>query len=140
MVNQYQKWATCYFGYFNIFFPVLSQPHFMRQLSEQTVDPLLLYAVCAIGAKYSENDQETSTFYYERCQCILNMSRDPITLSTVQALVILCWYSYLLGNMQTCCDLRHRLLQSANDLQLCRDPGSSLGIVDIEMRRRAFWV
>ncbi|KAI8332652.1 fungal-specific transcription factor domain-containing protein [Chlamydoabsidia padenii] len=139
-VSNYQKWISCYFGYFNVFFPVLAQAHFMRDFSQQQVDPLLCYAVCALGSKYSDGDQDVSRFFFERCQCILNAPRAPINLSTVQALVILCWYSYLLGNMQTCCELRQLLNQAVHDLQLHRDPGSSFGIVAIEMRRRAFWV
>ncbi|SAM06165.1 hypothetical protein [Absidia glauca] len=137
----YQRWTSCYFGYFNVFFPVLSQAHFMRDFSQQQADPLLCYAVCALGAKYSDDgQQDASRFLFERCQSILNASQAPATLSTVQALVILCWLSYLLANMQTCCELRRLLNQAVQDLQLHRDPGSSFGIVSIEMRRRAFWV
>ncbi|ORZ13572.1 fungal-specific transcription factor domain-domain-containing protein [Absidia repens] len=140
MINNYQRWISCYFGYFNVFFPVLSQPHFTRQISQQQADPLLIYAVCAIGSKYSDQGQEASHLLFERCQYILRIPRDTTTLSTVQALVILCWYAYLLGNMQLCCDFRQRLNLATNELQLNRDPGSSFGIVAIEMRRRAFWV
>ncbi|CAO3596530.1 unnamed protein product [Absidia cylindrospora] len=140
MINNYQRWISCYFGYFNVFFPVLSQPHFTRQISQQQVDPLLVYAVCAIGSKYSDHGQNATHLLFERCQYILRISRDTTTLSTVQALVILCWYAYLSGNMQLCCDFRQRLNQATNELQLHRDPGSSFGIVSIEMRRRAFWV
>ncbi|CAO3599823.1 unnamed protein product [Absidia cylindrospora] len=140
LANNYQKWTSCYFAHFNVFFPVLSQPHYMQQLSQQNVDPLLFYAVCTIGAKYSDGDQETSHFLFERCQHLLNMSHDSVTLCTVQALVILCWYANLLAKMQTCAELRQRLNQAVNGLQLFWDPGSSLGIVSVEMHRRAFWV
>ncbi|KAI8333438.1 fungal-specific transcription factor domain-containing protein [Chlamydoabsidia padenii] len=136
-----QKWISGYFTYFNNIFPVLSRPHFMLQWSHQHIDRLLLNAVYTIGSKYTDDHhQETSTYLFERCQCILNMSCDPPTLSTVQALVILCWYSYLMGNMQTCCVLRQRLNGAVQDLLLYQEPGPPLGIVDIEMHRRAFWV
>lgn len=87
--NNVYDWATYYFNYFNIFFPVLSKPHFMRQLSHrhhQNVDHLLLYAVSAIGSQYSNSDgnNEQSQFYFEKCMAILNTSLDTATLSTVQ--------------------------------------------------------
>ncbi|ORZ24614.1 hypothetical protein BCR42DRAFT_93378 [Absidia repens] len=140
LATDYLKWTSSYFAHFNVFFPVLSQPHYMQQLLQQNVDPLLFYAVCTIGAKYSDGDQETSQFLFERCQHVLNMSHDSATLCTMQALVILCWYAHLLAKMQTCTELRQRLNQAVNDLQLFWDHGSSLGIVSVEMYRRAFWV
>lgn len=57
----------------------------MRDFSQQQTDPLLCYAVCALGAKYSDDgQQDASRFLFERCQSILNASRAPTTLSTVQ--------------------------------------------------------
>ncbi|SAL99159.1 hypothetical protein [Absidia glauca] len=140
VIDGSHQWIDNYFTYFNILFPLLSRPHFTLALSQQKVEPLLLFAVYTLGSKYS--DQETSNFLFERWQCILNMSHDyPPTLSTVQALVMMCWYSYLMGNMQSCSVLRQRLNQAAiYDLHLYQDPGPLMKTVDGEMHRRTFWV
>ena len=52
----------------------------------------------------------------------------------------MCWYAYLSGDMQMCRTYLHKQVQLVKDLKLHRDPDLSLGIVTMELRRRAFWV
>ncbi|KAF7720559.1 hypothetical protein EC973_007493 [Apophysomyces ossiformis] len=56
------------------------------------------------------------------------------------ALVILSWYSYLIGDVKSTAVLRQQLVRCAEDLKLSQDPEPSLGIVRMEWYRRAYWV
>ncbi|KAI9322508.1 fungal-specific transcription factor domain-containing protein [Dichotomocladium elegans] len=132
-----------FFVHFNLFFPILSRQHYLYQLQHQpsNLNPLLRNAVLALGSRYTGSDIYAN-LYFERCQRILNATSSPdnVTLSTVQALAVMCWYCYLLGDMHDCRSLRHRLVSMIHDLALYRDPDTSFGIVEMELRRRAFWV
>ncbi|KAG0168538.1 hypothetical protein DFQ28_004761 [Apophysomyces sp. BC1034] len=77
--------------------------------------------------------------FFDRSHSILS-SHVPPSLPTAQALVILCWYSYLTGDMKTTTDLRRRLVLCVKELELSRDPEPTLGIVLMELHRRAYWV
>ncbi|KAI8369579.1 fungal-specific transcription factor domain-containing protein, partial [Radiomyces spectabilis] len=137
-------WADNFFAYFNLFFPILSRPHFMHQLvtQPQKMDPLLRNAVFAIGSHYTKHVHETdcvSRQFFNQCRSMLHLSSGKPTLSSLQALVIMCWYSYLQDDMQTCSELRLTLIACLRELNLGCDPGTSLDTVNVELRRRAFW-
>ncbi|KAG2225257.1 hypothetical protein INT45_001481 [Circinella minor] len=116
----------------------------------QQMDPLLRYAVLALGCRYAETQkshEDAGAQFFKQCQQILNttsLSHDNnnsnITLSKLQAVVIMCWYAYLSGDMQMCRTYLHKQVQLVKDLKLHRDPDLSLGIVTMELRRRVFWV
>ncbi|KAI9243911.1 fungal-specific transcription factor domain-containing protein [Phascolomyces articulosus] len=155
-LNNELKWAESFFAHFNLFFPLLSRQHFLYQLQHrpQEMNPLLRYAVLALGCRYAETqasheEKEAGAQFFKQChQQILNtttttMSHDNnsnITLSKLQAVVIMCWYAYLSGDMQMCRTYLYHQVQLVKDLKLHRDPDLSLGIVTMELRRRAFWV
>lgn len=52
----------------------------------------------------------------------------------------MCWHAYMIGDMHDCQVYRGCLAHLVNDLKLYRDPDFGLGIVEMELRRRAFWV
>ncbi|ORX54559.1 hypothetical protein DM01DRAFT_1038014 [Hesseltinella vesiculosa] len=118
----------------------------MQQWHRQLVDPLLCHAVAALGARCcptSGPDANPSKPFFDHCLFLLEQPgpRDHASsLSTVQALLLLCWYTHLCGQMQTCAHLRQKLLQANDQLGLHRDPDSSAGLVCMEMHRRAYWI
>ncbi|KAI7852035.1 fungal-specific transcription factor domain-containing protein [Circinella umbellata] len=151
-LNNELEWAESFFAHFNLFFPILSRQHFLYQLQHrpQEMDPLLRYAVLALGCRYAETQkshEDAGAQFFKQCQQILNtisLSHDNnnsnITLSKLQAVVIMCWYAYLSGDMQMCRTYLHKQVQMVKELKLHRDPDLSLGIVTMELRRRVFWV
>ncbi|KAI8072264.1 hypothetical protein BC940DRAFT_137714 [Gongronella butleri] len=118
----------------------------MQQWHTQKVDALLCYAVAAMGARcinHDNNDEPHDQMYFDQCQWLLEqgVARDHASqLSSVQALVLLCWYAHLRGQMQACASMRHRLGQACDKLGLDRDPEPSVGLVCMEMHRRAYWM
>ncbi|KAI9495060.1 fungal-specific transcription factor domain-containing protein [Zychaea mexicana] len=148
-LNNELEWAESFFAHFNLFFPILSRQHFLHQLQHrpQEMDPLLRCAVLALGCRYAETQshEDAGAQFFKQCQQQISnttaLSHDNnSTLSTLQAVVIMCWYAYLSGDMQTCRTYLHKQVQLVKDLKLHRDPDLSLGIVTMELRRRAFWV
>ena len=73
--------AESFFSHFNLFFPILSRQHFLHQLQHrpQEMDPLLRYAVLALGCRYATQSHEVSAHFFKRSQQVLNASRDSIT-------------------------------------------------------------
>ncbi|KAG0169946.1 hypothetical protein DFQ30_003051 [Apophysomyces sp. BC1015] len=55
------------------------------------------------------------------------------------ALAILCWYAFLVGDMQNSCLLQQQLVHSIHQLNLGSDPQPSIGILQMEIHRRTFW-
>ncbi|KAL0092260.1 hypothetical protein J3Q64DRAFT_1609589, partial [Phycomyces blakesleeanus] len=135
------QWAQDYFSHFNLFFPILSRPHFMHQLthSPHSLDPLLKKAVDVFGLYYAEPQNfQSSLDAFEECKLLLNVKRD--SLSTIQGLLLMCWYAYLTGHHQTSTNLRRQLMSLVKELELYHDPDPCVGLLESEMLRRAFWV
>ncbi|KAG0190566.1 hypothetical protein DFQ28_001898 [Apophysomyces sp. BC1034] len=135
-------WVDNFFGHFNTLFPILSRPHFIHDWAHdpKTIDPLLLLSMYTIGCHYADNkNREDSQYLFKRCQHILNTSFDSPTLPTIQALAILCWYAFLVGDMQNSCLLQQQLVHSIHQLNLGSDPQPSIGILQMEIHRRTFW-
>ncbi|KAI8876154.1 hypothetical protein K501DRAFT_262641 [Backusella circina FSU 941] len=138
--EQSDLWIHQFFLHFNLLFPVLSRPYFDCQLQQQDqLDPLVKYAVYAIGCRYADSTESTDRLLFDHCEYLLNTSQDPPTLATVQALIIMCWYTYLTADMHKCYSLFHRLESSIHFLGLGYE-SDQFDITQAEMRRRAFWV
>ena len=78
-------WANNVFEYFNIFFPILSRQHFLFQLIHQkrSMNPLLRYAVYALGCRYNNPEDRTAQLWFEKA-CSLVDHEINVSLSTVQ--------------------------------------------------------
>ncbi|KAG1046853.1 hypothetical protein G6F43_010679 [Rhizopus delemar] len=123
-MNSDHIWSELYFTHFNNLFPLLSQSDF-----KQNNDPLLNFAVCALGSLYGLDRHHSVLF--ERAQHILHASTVQYSISTVQALIILCWYSHLIGDAKKCEMLRYQLAQAIDWLQC---------VPDVEIKRRTYWI
>ncbi|CEJ03464.1 hypothetical protein RMCBS344292_17448 [Rhizopus microsporus] len=123
-------WSEFYFDHFNYMFPLLSKDHFNKKDQE----PLLKYATCALGALYASSDHHSLLF--QRAQSILHDSATHCALSTVQALIIMCWYTHLTGDLQQCDLLRRQLAHMIEWLQFIQDDTP----FTLESKRRAYWV
>ncbi|RUS27014.1 fungal-specific transcription factor domain-containing protein [Jimgerdemannia flammicorona] len=144
--------VNCFFLHFNLVFPILSRPHFMHQIQNgpASIDPLLLNAVYATGSRYSglaykdfSQPETAGQMFFDRCQDYLMTQLNQPTVSTVQGLVILCWYLYLVGDAHKCNVYQGIAMRHMFDLNMLCDPehiDPNMDIVETEMRRRCFWV
>ncbi|KAI9290037.1 fungal-specific transcription factor domain-containing protein [Umbelopsis sp. AD052] len=137
-----------YFTHFNQVFPVLSKPHFVGQMKQgpSSVDPLLLNAVYATGAQYcrvTKPDMPVNAdFFITRCRVLLEENSEEATMSRLQALVILCWVSFLLGQPRKCLKFQDLALAYINELNIWHDTendSQTSSQMDMEMRRRLYW-
>ncbi|KAF9272872.1 hypothetical protein BGZ68_002016 [Mortierella alpina] len=91
-----------YFEYLHPYWMVVDKERFMAQfaISNPPPDPLLLVAICAAGAKYSDNaglSAETGNFpkigeqFMAHARILLRTRFDTPSIPTVQALLILYW-------------------------------------------------
>ncbi|KAI9493475.1 hypothetical protein BDB00DRAFT_740439, partial [Zychaea mexicana] len=132
-------WANNVFQHFNIFFPLLSRQHFLFQLvhRKHTMNPLLRYAVYALGCRYINPEDRTARLWFNKAQ-VLAEHETHVSLSIVQALAIMCWYTYLAGDLQQCSRLRHQLYRAVHDCDLGHE-ATNCSVVEQEMRRRGLW-
>lgn len=79
-----------YFTHFNQVFPVLSKPHFVDQLKQdsESVDPLLLNAVYATGAQYCRVTKPdmpiNADVFITRCRVLLEENSEEATMPRLQ--------------------------------------------------------
>ncbi|KAI8081306.1 fungal-specific transcription factor domain-containing protein, partial [Halteromyces radiatus] len=135
--------AEKYFANFNLFLPLLSRHHFLHRLVHQPdeMDPLLCYAVCAMGSRYLEHRDDMERLYFEHCLLLFEkLKTDEPTLASVQGVIIMCWYTFLMGDFKKCACLRRHLVDYVRRLNLGFNADPSLSIVQTEQRRRTFWV
>lgn len=81
--------------------------------------------------------------FFERCEQLLLCQLEQPSIYTIQGLVILSWYLYLGGRAEESCMHRKIAMQHMLTLNLLRDPeqlDQNMNILDMETRRRAFWV
>lgn len=57
-----------------------------------------------------------------------------------KGVIIMCWYTFMMGDMKKCAGLRRHLVHCVRQLDLGVNADSSLSIVQTEERRRTFWV
>ena len=78
-------WVNNVFQHFNIFFPILSRQHFLFQLLHQkrSMNPLLRYAVYALGCRYSNPEDRTAQRWFGKACCLVEHEIN-VSLSTVQ--------------------------------------------------------
>ncbi|KAI7868597.1 fungal-specific transcription factor domain-containing protein [Spinellus fusiger] len=133
------SWVQDFFCYFNQFFPVLCRYDFLFTLnySPESVNPLLKLAVYMVGLYYSKEDN-TRECQNSLEQCLILLQTQHASLPTIQALIIMSWYTYLCGKTRICRSLRRQLMYWICDMQLEQDP--AINIPQSEMHRRAFWV
>ncbi|KAF7720990.1 hypothetical protein EC973_005640 [Apophysomyces ossiformis] len=101
------------------------------------------YRVVNSGCRYAEDtDCEGSQLLFRQCQHYLGASSsNRPTLQTTQALIILCWYAFLVGDMQELCFLRQKLVHFICQLNLGTDPKPYTDTTwNTEIQRRTFWV
>ncbi|CAG8514955.1 1412_t:CDS:2 [Paraglomus occultum] len=83
-----------YFTHFHMHTPIVNRAQLYSQLlsTDNPVSPLLLNALCAVGAMFPPilQDLYTPTVFYERARSLLDSFIDTPRLSTVQALILLC--------------------------------------------------
>lgn len=72
-------WSKYFFSHFNTLFPLLSQDELKQQ-----DDPLLNFAVFALGALYSSFEYHSSLF--EKAEYIFNILTTQYTIPTVQVI------------------------------------------------------
>lgn len=72
-------WSKYFFSHFNTLFPLLSQDELKQQ-----GDPLLNFAVFALGALYSSFEYHSSLF--EKAEYIFNILTTQYTIPTVQVI------------------------------------------------------
>ncbi|KAG2193489.1 hypothetical protein INT47_005014 [Mucor saturninus] len=133
-------WTENFFNHFNFMFPILSRPQFAFQLERDELNPLLKFAVFLLGCRLENKDIQQEKVLYQH---FLGLSNDFITIpdiTTVQAVVIMCWYTYIAGDMVKCYSLRHQLAQLVTEMNLGYESDNSKDIHYVEMKRRAFWV
>ncbi|GAN04092.1 hypothetical protein MAM1_0054d03551 [Mucor ambiguus] len=140
-------WAENFFTHFNFMFPILSRPQFHYQLEHKELNPMLKLAVFLLGCRLNNNQQDVQQekiLYQQFNDLFASASYDDTMkadLSTVQAIVIMCWYTYLAGDMQNCHTLRHYLSVIIHQLKLDYESSNDKqDIYQTEMKRRAFWV
>ncbi|KAI9253972.1 hypothetical protein BDA99DRAFT_443117, partial [Phascolomyces articulosus] len=134
-------WANNVFQYFNIFFPILSRQHFLFQLTHQkrSMNPLLRYAIYALGCRYNNPEDRNAQHWFDKAFTLVDHEIN-VSLSTVQALAIMCWYSYLSGDIQQCHHLRRQLYRAVYDCNLGQEvTTANHSVVEQEMRRRGLW-
>ncbi|ORZ10471.1 fungal-specific transcription factor domain-domain-containing protein [Absidia repens] len=135
--------AEKYFANFNLFLPILSRHHFLHQLVHQPddMDQLLCYAVCAMGSRYLEHRDDMERLYFERCLLLFEkLKTDEPTIASIQGVIIMCWYTFMMGDFKKCACLRRHLVEYVRRLNLGINADPSLSIVQTEQRRRTFWV
>ncbi|CAO3608576.1 unnamed protein product [Cunninghamella echinulata] len=135
--------AEKYFANFNLFLPILSRHHFLHRLAHfpDDIDPLLCYAVCAMGSRYLEHRDDMERLYFERCLLLFEkLKTEEPTISSVQAVIIMCWYTFMMGDLKKCACLRRHLIDYVRRLNLGKNADPSSSIVNTEQRRRTFWV
>ncbi|CAO3599596.1 unnamed protein product [Absidia cylindrospora] len=57
-----------------------------------------------------------------------------------QGVIIMCWYTFMMGDFKKCACLRRHLVDYVRRLNLGVNADPSLSIVQTEQRRRTFWV
>ncbi|KAG2226376.1 hypothetical protein INT45_000544 [Circinella minor] len=102
------------------------------------MNPLLRYAVYALGCLYNNPEDRTAQLWFEKA-CSLVDHEINVSLSTVQALAIMCWYTYLTGDLQQCNQLRRQLYRALLDCNLNQETTTNFSVVEQEMRRRGLW-
>ncbi|CAO3624871.1 unnamed protein product [Cunninghamella blakesleeana] len=135
--------AEKYFANFNLFLPILSRHHFLHRLAHypDDIDPLLCYAVCAMGSRYLEHRDDMERLYFERCLLLFEkLKTSEPTISSVQAVIIMCWYTFMMGDLKKCACLRRHLVDFVKRLNLGKNADPSSSIVNTEQRRRTFWI
>lgn len=151
-------WTQNFFNHFNFMFPILSRPQFAFQLERDELNPLLKLAVFLLGCRLENKDIQQEKLLYQQ---FLLLSNDLITIPDIttvqvsprkkisliiqitnapQAIVIMCWYTYIAGDMVKCYSLRHQLAQLITEMNFGYESDNSKDTHFIEMRRRAFWV
>lgn len=132
------SWVENFFNHFNVIFPILSRPQFTFQLERNELNPLLKLAVFTLGCKLGNTHPYGENLMWNQ----LLVSHDLILvpdLSTVQATLIMCWYTYINGDINKCNFFRHQLCQFINEMNLGYESDNT-NIYYVEMKRRAFWV
>ncbi|KAI8642837.1 transcription factor domain-containing protein, partial [Parasitella parasitica] len=140
-------WTESFFDHFNFIFPILSRPQFHFQLENEELNPMLKLAVFLLGCRLNNSIQDVGqekALNQQFDALSINASHDDMTttdLSTVQATVIMCWYTYLRGDLHKCYALRHRLSVLVHQLKLdYESPNDKQDMHQTEMKRRAYWV
>ncbi|KAG2232296.1 hypothetical protein INT48_009317 [Thamnidium elegans] len=136
--KQDNLWTDNFFNHFNFIFPILSRPQFILEFENDELNPLLNLAVLLLGCRLENDDNylEQEKILYQ--QFFLSLDLLSITdLTTIQAIVIMCWYTYIAGDMVKCHSLRHQLAQLILDLNFTFE---SDDIHFNEMKRRTYWV
>ncbi|KAJ2830294.1 hypothetical protein FBU31_002515 [Coemansia sp. 'formosensis'] len=90
-----------YFVYVHPWMPILHRPTFERQVADGSADPLLLYAVQALAARFTESPKRKA---YKRgrrfaraARRLLPQALKSATLSTLQAVTLLALYMSVSG-------------------------------------------
>ncbi|CEP13451.1 hypothetical protein [Parasitella parasitica] len=140
-------WTESFFSHFNFIFPILSRPLFRFQLENEELNTMLKLAVFLLGCRLNNDIQDVAqekALYQQFDDLFTNASHDDMVkadLSTVQATVIMCWYTYLAGDLHKCYALRHHLSVLVHQLTLdYESPNDKQDMHQIEMKRRAYWV
>ncbi|KAI7900725.1 uncharacterized protein BX663DRAFT_144956 [Cokeromyces recurvatus] len=136
-------WTENFFNYFNSIFPILSRPHFSFLLEKNELNPLLKLAVFLLGCRLNNdvNDSKDEKMLYQQLDYLLNTSYDTIhDLSTVQATIIMCWYTHLAGDNHKSASLRYSMATLIQEMNLGYETNKTEDTLDVEMKRRAFWV
>ncbi|KAI9487032.1 MAG: fungal-specific transcription factor domain-containing protein, partial [Benjaminiella poitrasii] len=136
-------WTENFFSYFNSIFPILSRPQFTTQLEKNELNPVLKLSVFLLGCRLNNNSNNLNDekMLFQQLSYLLSKSHDTIhDISTVQATIIMCWYTHLAGDNRKCTSLRHSLATLIQKLDLGYESNKLQDIHDAEMKRRAFWV
>lgn len=152
--------AETYFANCHVPYIVLHKPTFMKQISEGTVPPALILAVCAVSARYASL-QDSSDYRFSRhpevrrhpmstagdeyaakARQLLSLEFDRPTLSNVQSLVILGLHEFGSSRgarawMYAGIAIRMAISLGLNVEDEARLQNSSW--IECEIRRRVFW-
>lgn len=149
--------ASCYFRNFDSMVPIFHEPTFMKLLRQNKVSSILVFAMCALGAKFSNHPSivgDTPRVSSEKFAMIANSmifrSFDFPSVEFVQALVLLTLHMY-----STCKGPRswiyigmairmaqeiglHKVDETPVGAQYTKDK-SEAAFIQKEIRRRTFW-
>ncbi|PKC70121.1 hypothetical protein RhiirA1_455197 [Rhizophagus irregularis] len=145
--------VACYFRHIDIQTSMFHEATFMRQLRQNKISPFLIYAICAVTAKYSEHQSIVQKLPYMSGEPFAAIAItkylfgtfDNPSVENVQGLILITTHMYGVGKGPSAWMYTGLAVRMAQELGLHKvdeagsKPNSEGIFIQNEVRRRTFW-